>query len=453
MKLYVLYRGQVTGPFEEQQIVAWRKTNILTGDSLVKTEQSADWVKLDSIIENLPATVDWWWNDATALLEKRGTHSTGDTGVVPKTAARTNIPCSHCGSSSVDYPDLTRQFITPKLVGILCALRIIPKQFYCRDCHFTWTNEKEHGLWKMTTAQLTLAAIGLPVAIFLVSWSYWLSVTLLCLFALIAFLGGLWVNAILGTVVSLVIVFIGMSYINVRFPEQAERQEEVNRANQKAERLRAWGAALARRDHAMGKMYEANAYNKGDEAKDWLNEATKAQQAMHDNQQAMHENQQWDDSTAAPSVTVTPPKAATGAPKVKVNLEVSDMGIDSQGYLQVLVQNHTPVSLNLVNISWFFYDKDGRQIMDGSYPKSVITSKARDGSHSTLIAPEESKTYCNPLTPVQRIFGWNLANVAEAEIKIYIPRADFDDLHLDSDIESNETTIREVFQSNRFPLR
>jgi len=26
------------------------------------------------------------------------------------------------------------QFMTPALVGLLCALKIIPKEFYCQDC-------------------------------------------------------------------------------------------------------------------------------------------------------------------------------------------------------------------------------------------------------------------------------------------------------------------------------
>ncbi len=51
------------------------------------------------------------------------------------------IRCPQCGSSRIEYPQLTRKFITPALASILFALKIFPKEFYCQDCHFTWTNE------------------------------------------------------------------------------------------------------------------------------------------------------------------------------------------------------------------------------------------------------------------------------------------------------------------------
>lgn len=56
------------------------------------------------------------------------------------------IRCPQCGSSRIEYPQMTRKFITPALVGILCALKIIPKEFYCEDCHFTWSGEETRGL-------------------------------------------------------------------------------------------------------------------------------------------------------------------------------------------------------------------------------------------------------------------------------------------------------------------
>src|ERR1700738_3199503 len=53
------------------------------------------------------------------------------------------IRCPQCGSSRIEYPQMTHKFMTPAVVGVLCALKIIPKEFYCEDCHFTWTNEEE----------------------------------------------------------------------------------------------------------------------------------------------------------------------------------------------------------------------------------------------------------------------------------------------------------------------
>ena len=58
--------------------------------------------------------------------------------------------CPQCDSPRIEYPQLTRKFLTPALAGILFALKIFPKEFYCQNCQFTWTNEDDqvkHRLW------------------------------------------------------------------------------------------------------------------------------------------------------------------------------------------------------------------------------------------------------------------------------------------------------------------
>jgi predicted Zn-ribbon and HTH transcriptional regulator len=50
----------------------------------------------------------------------------------------TAIRCPQCKSPRVEYPQLTRKFMTPWLASVLFALKIFPKEFYCQDCHFTW---------------------------------------------------------------------------------------------------------------------------------------------------------------------------------------------------------------------------------------------------------------------------------------------------------------------------
>jgi transposase-like protein len=58
------------------------------------------------------------------------------------------LRCPQCNSPRLEYPQLTRKFLTPALAGILFALRIFQKEFYCQDCHFTWTNEPEHPRYR-----------------------------------------------------------------------------------------------------------------------------------------------------------------------------------------------------------------------------------------------------------------------------------------------------------------
>lgn len=53
------------------------------------------------------------------------------------------IRCPQCKSPRVEYPQLTRKFLVPGIAAILFALKIFQKEFYCQDCHFTWSNEGE----------------------------------------------------------------------------------------------------------------------------------------------------------------------------------------------------------------------------------------------------------------------------------------------------------------------
>jgi transposase-like protein len=59
------------------------------------------------------------------------------------------IRCPQCGSSRIEYPQLTRKAITPAMASVLFALKIFPKEFYCEDCHFTWSNEDQPMLARL----------------------------------------------------------------------------------------------------------------------------------------------------------------------------------------------------------------------------------------------------------------------------------------------------------------
>lgn len=49
------------------------------------------------------------------------------------------IRCPQCKSPRIDYPQLARKFpFVPGLAAILLALKIVPKEFYCQDCQYTW---------------------------------------------------------------------------------------------------------------------------------------------------------------------------------------------------------------------------------------------------------------------------------------------------------------------------
>jgi hypothetical protein len=50
------------------------------------------------------------------------------------------IRCPNCGSPRIEYPQMTRRFFTPWLANLMFTLKIFEKEFYCRDCQYTWTS-------------------------------------------------------------------------------------------------------------------------------------------------------------------------------------------------------------------------------------------------------------------------------------------------------------------------
>ena len=62
------------------------------------------------------------------------------------------VRCPQCNSTRVQYPQMTRKFLMPGLAAILLALKVFPKEFYCEDCHFTWTDEVEHPRYRFWNA-------------------------------------------------------------------------------------------------------------------------------------------------------------------------------------------------------------------------------------------------------------------------------------------------------------
>jgi transposase-like protein len=59
------------------------------------------------------------------------------------------IRCPQCNSPRIEYPQLTRKVLTPGIASVLFAMKIFPKQFYCQNCQFTWSNEEERSLARL----------------------------------------------------------------------------------------------------------------------------------------------------------------------------------------------------------------------------------------------------------------------------------------------------------------
>ena len=48
------------------------------------------------------------------------------------------VRCPHCGSSQIEYPQTTRKFFIPTLIELTFSAGLVPKEYYCECCHFTW---------------------------------------------------------------------------------------------------------------------------------------------------------------------------------------------------------------------------------------------------------------------------------------------------------------------------
>ena len=48
------------------------------------------------------------------------------------------IRCPNCQSPRIEYPQMTRRFLTPWVASVVFATGLVEKEFYCRDCQNTW---------------------------------------------------------------------------------------------------------------------------------------------------------------------------------------------------------------------------------------------------------------------------------------------------------------------------
>src|SRR5439155_8413975 len=48
------------------------------------------------------------------------------------------VRCPACHSCRVEFPQLTRKFVTPSFGTLLMAIGLLQREFYCVDCHYTW---------------------------------------------------------------------------------------------------------------------------------------------------------------------------------------------------------------------------------------------------------------------------------------------------------------------------
>lgn len=55
---------------------------------------------------------------------------------------REAVRCPSCGSSRVEYPQFSRKAAYSAVVSVLAAVHIVPREYYCQNCQFTWPDKE-----------------------------------------------------------------------------------------------------------------------------------------------------------------------------------------------------------------------------------------------------------------------------------------------------------------------
>ena len=53
------------------------------------------------------------------------------------------VRCPQCGSSRIEYPQFSRHTSGSIPFAALAAMKVIPREYYCQACQFTWPDKAE----------------------------------------------------------------------------------------------------------------------------------------------------------------------------------------------------------------------------------------------------------------------------------------------------------------------
>ena len=51
------------------------------------------------------------------------------------------VKCPQCGSSRIEYPQFSRRTAQSVFFAMLSAAHLIPREYYCEECQFTWPDK------------------------------------------------------------------------------------------------------------------------------------------------------------------------------------------------------------------------------------------------------------------------------------------------------------------------
>jgi transposase-like protein len=51
------------------------------------------------------------------------------------------VRCPQCGGSRIEYPQFSRRTAESMVFSLLTSMHLIPREYYCEDCQFTWPDK------------------------------------------------------------------------------------------------------------------------------------------------------------------------------------------------------------------------------------------------------------------------------------------------------------------------
>jgi len=132
-------------------------------EELITVATFHDWERADALRQRyddagIPAQVFdesttqriWWFTQPRASMRVRVEKKNYERALVllKEWEAKDHVlhgavRCPECGGSRIEYPQHSRRTLMSMAFAFLSLIRMLPRQYYCRDCKFTWSAEPE----------------------------------------------------------------------------------------------------------------------------------------------------------------------------------------------------------------------------------------------------------------------------------------------------------------------
>ena len=163
----------------------------------------------------------------------------------------------------------------------------------------------------------------------------------------------------------------------------------------------------------------------------------------------------------AAGMNLTPPTAApppSNVPTIPMKLKITSFGVDSSDHILVTVENDSSIPVEIPDAELKFFDRNGNPITIQDHDSALygqpllFNCNAPSGDVASIDA-KSSVTFTNTLTTAHETFKNQLANVAKAEVNVYVSRDFFDSHHFSSPVPDDNQGVRHVLNLGSLPFK